>query len=82
MAPQQILPIVKQLKQKIDTSFINYMGPAGEQICAEQWELLTTRGKIRPSSLFSYSTMLSSQLTNKSQIKAFNNDVNAILKFS
>jgi len=79
---QQILPIVVQLKEKIDNLFVNYMGPVGADICEDQWNELLNAGRVRPTSLIKYKDLLSLQIPNDSQQKAFCKDANAILKFT
>ncbi|MCJ8312840.1 MAG: hypothetical protein HRU38_05180 [Saccharospirillaceae bacterium] len=82
MAQQQILPIVIKLKEKIDNLFVNYMGPVGVDICADQWKELLDAGRVRPTSLIKYKDLLALQIPNSSQQKAFAKDVNAVLKFT
>ena len=81
MQNQQILPIVLKLKAKIDLEFINHIGPIGQQVSAETWEELLSRGRMRPSSLMTYIDMLASELTNKNQKTTFSNQANKFLKF-
>ena len=82
MAQQQILPIVIQLKAKIDNLFVNYMGPVGADICNDQWNELLEAGRVRPTSLIKYKDLLSLQIPSSSQQKAFGKEANAILKFT
>lgn len=83
MSVQRVLPVIAQMKSKIDVVFVNYMGPAAEEVCKDQWaSLLSKQKKVRASSLFEYRDMLASQLSSQSQKNNFYNDVNIILKFS
>jgi len=66
-----VLPLVMKIIEKIDCLFAEYVGPMGDIISEEIFEDWVEGGRVGPTSVFLYITMLAEEIPEFEDKKKF-----------
>jgi len=59
---RRILPVVYQIRDRIDKIYLHSVGPIGKTICEEAFSKWTVGERVGPNAIISYIRMISAEI--------------------